>query len=40
MCPDTMISGGGGSQDIFNVSGSIVNGTRCIEYARSLNTSN
>ena len=38
MCPDTMISGGGGSQDITDVKGSVDSGVRCIEYRRMLNT--
>ena len=38
MCPDTMISEGGGSQNVTGVTGSVVNGLRCIEYTRALNT--
>ena len=38
VCPDTMISGGGGLQDVTGVTGSVVNGLRCIEYTRPLNT--
>ena len=34
-----MISGGGGTQDVVNVTGIAVGGMRCIEYTRSLNTS-
>ena len=33
-----MISGGSGSQDVINVTGGVVNGMRCIEYTRLLNT--
>ena len=38
MCPDVMISGGSGSQDVTGVIGSAINGLRCVEYARPLNT--
>ena len=38
MCPDMIISGGGGSQDVTEVIGSAINGLRCVEYARPLNT--
>ena len=38
MCPDVMINGGNGSQDATGVIGSAVNGLRCVEYTRSLNT--
>ena len=38
MCPDTMISGGSGSQDVIDVTGSVVNEMRCVEYTRLLNT--
>ena len=38
MCPDTMISEGGGSQDITDVKGSVDSGVRCIEYRRMLDT--
>ena len=38
VCPDVMISEGGGSQDATGVIGSVVNGLRCIEYTRPLIT--
>ena len=38
MCPDMIISGGGGSQDVNGVTGSAVNGLRCVEYTRPLST--
>ena len=38
MCPDTMINEGGGLQSVTGVTGSVVNGLRCIEYTRPLNT--
>ena len=34
-----MISRGGGTQDVINVTGIAVGGMRCIEYTRLLNTS-
>lgn len=34
-----MISGGNGLQDAINITGSVVDGMRCIEYLRLLNTS-
>ena len=38
VCPDTMITEGGGSQDITDVKGSVDGGIRCIEYRRLLDT--
>ena len=38
MCPDTMITEGGGSQDITDVKGSVDGGVRCVEYTKPLST--
>ena len=39
VCSDTMLTeGGGGSQDITDVKGSVDGGIRCVEYTRPLNT--
>ena len=38
VCPDTMISGGNGTQDVTNVTGIAIGGMRCIQYTRLLNT--
>ena len=39
MCPDDLITAnGGGSQDIFNVTGGVSNGRTCVQYSRRLTT--
>ena len=39
MCPDNMITGnGGGSQDIFNITGEVMNRQTCVQYSRRLTT--
>ena len=39
VCPDTLISGGTGTQDITGLTGRVENGMRCVEYQRPLSTS-
>ena len=39
MCPDDLIeANGGGSQDIFEISGRVTNGQTCVQYSRNLTT--
>jgi len=38
VCPDTMVAGGGGINNAFNVTGRVSNGLTCVQYYRLLNT--
>ena len=39
VCPDDLIvANGGGSQDIFDISGRTINGQTCVQYSRNLTT--
>jgi len=39
VCPDDMITAdGGGSQDIFNVTGGVTDRLTCVQYSRRLTT--
>ena len=38
VCPDTMVTGGTGSNDVFNVTGGVSNGLTCVQYSRMLDT--
>ena len=39
VCPDDLVTAnGGGSQDIFDISGRITNGLTCVQYSRNLTT--
>lgn len=39
VCPDTMVAGGMGTNDVFGVTGQVSNGLTCVQYSRMLNTS-
>ena len=39
VCPDDLVTAnGGGSQDIFDISGQVTNGRMCVQYSRNLTT--
>ena len=39
VCPDDLVTAnGGGSQDIFDISGEVTNGRMCVQYSRNLTT--
>ena len=38
VCPDTLLAGGTGTQDVSMVTGDVTNNRRCVEYTRPLNT--
>ena len=38
MCPDTLLAGGSGTQDVSMVTGDVTNSRRCVEYSRALST--
>ena len=38
VCPDTMVAGGSGTNDVSNVTGRVTNGLTCVKYMRMLNT--
>ena len=38
VCPDTMVAGGNGTNDVSNVTGRVTNGLTCVKYLRMLNT--
>ena len=38
VCPDTMLAGGNGRDDVSNVTGQLTNGLTCVKYLRFLNT--
>ena len=39
VCPDDLVTAnGGGSQDIFDISGRVTNGQTCVQYSRNLTT--
>jgi len=39
VCPDTLLAGGSGTQDVSMVTGDVTDNRRCVEYTRPLSTS-
>ena len=38
VCPDTMLAGGNGTDNVYNVTGRVTNSLTCVKYYRLLNT--
>ena len=38
VCPDTMLAGGNGRDNVYNVTGRVTNSLTCVKYYRLLNT--
>ena len=38
VCPDAMVAGGSGTNDVSNVTGRVTNGLTCVKYLRMLDT--